>query len=68
MFIKLDLIEASNITYQFIYFSIYTVFFALIPMDYPDGSPSDGKAIIRIYRNEKVNQSTDCQNKEKSRT
>jgi hypothetical protein len=68
MFIKLDLIEASNITYQFIYFSIYTVFFALIPMDYPDGSPSDGKAIIRIYRNKEVNQSTDCQNKEKSRT
>jgi hypothetical protein len=65
MFIKLNIINASSITYQFIYFSIYTIFFALLPMDYPDGSPTDGKAIYRILRKRHVHQSTDCKKRKK---
>lgn len=42
--IKEGVLEASTFWYQFIYFSFYVVFFALFPMDYADGSPSDGKA------------------------
>jgi hypothetical protein len=58
--IKVNIIDASTITYQFIYFSIYTIFFALLPMDYPDGNPSDGKVIYHIFRKRRVHQSTDC--------
>ena len=61
MSIKLEIIEASSITYQFIYFSIYTIFFALMPMDYPNGSPSDGKALFQIYKNKKVDEPSDCE-------
>jgi hypothetical protein len=54
-------LEASLLWYQFIYFSFYFVFFALFPMDFPDGNPSDGKAFYRIIRDKKVDSTDDCQ-------
>ena len=44
-------IEAGMLTYQFTYFSMYYIFFALLPMQYPDGSYSDGKVILDFLRN-----------------
>ncbi|MED4732021.1 site-2 protease family protein [Aneurinibacillus migulanus] len=37
--------------YQFIYFSFYTVFFAALPMSYPNGGCTDGKLILDLIRN-----------------
>ncbi|MDN3595547.1 site-2 protease family protein [Zunongwangia endophytica] len=37
-------------TYQFLYFSLYYVFFALLPMSYPDGNYSDGKIIYHLLK------------------
>ncbi|MGY2132936.1 site-2 protease family protein [Hymenobacter sp. HD11105] len=44
-------LEASMLTYQFTYFSLYYIFFALLPMPYPDGNYSDGKVILNLIRN-----------------
>ncbi|OKL39717.1 DUF2188 domain-containing protein [Pontibacter flavimaris] len=44
-------LEAGMLTYQFTYFSMYYIFFALLPMPYPDGSFSDGKVILDLIRN-----------------
>ncbi|MBC5992200.1 M50 family metallopeptidase [Pontibacter cellulosilyticus] len=44
-------LEPGIITYQFTYFSLYYVFFALLPMPYPDGNQSDGKVILDLLRN-----------------
>lgn len=44
-------VEAGMLTYQFTYFSMYYIFFALLPMPYPDGSYSDGKYILDLIRN-----------------
>jgi hypothetical protein len=49
--IENDMLEATIFTYQFIYFSLYYVFFALLPMPYPDGNYSDGKIILDLLRN-----------------
>ncbi|WP_276497497.1 M50 family metallopeptidase [Pontibacter litorisediminis] len=43
-------VEAGLLTYQFTYFSMYYIFFALLPMPYPDGSYSDGKVILDLLR------------------
>jgi len=43
-------LEAGLITYQFTYFSLYYIFFALFPMPYPDGNYSDGKIIFDLLR------------------
>ena len=43
-------LEAGIFTYQFTYFSIYYIFFALLPMPYPDGNYSDGKIILDLLR------------------
>ncbi|MDN3725108.1 hypothetical protein QRD02_11995 [Aequorivita sp. SDUM287046] len=48
--IQQQLIETSIFTYQFTYFSLYYIFFALLPMPYPDGNFSDGKIILDILR------------------
>ena len=40
--------------YQFVYFSIYLVFFAIIPIEYGENNPSDGKAIYDVLRYGKV--------------
>lgn len=45
-----ELLETGIVTYQFLYFSLYYIFFALFPMPYPDGSYSDGKMIIDILK------------------
>ncbi|AKD03658.1 site-2 protease family protein [Pontibacter korlensis] len=44
-------LEEGMLTYQFTYFSMYYIFFALLPMPYPDGSYSDGKVILDLIRN-----------------
>jgi len=44
-------VEAGMLTYQFTYFSMYYIFFALLPMPYPDGTYSDGKVILDLIRN-----------------
>ncbi len=46
-------LEPNLATYQFTYFSLYYVFFALLPMEYPGGSYSDGKIILDLIRNKK---------------
>ncbi|ALI99941.1 site-2 protease family protein [Rufibacter tibetensis] len=44
-------VVAGMLTYQFTYFSMYYIFFALLPMPYPDGTYSDGKVILDLIRN-----------------
>lgn len=39
--------------YQFVYFSVYYIFFALLPIRYGKGHYSDGLAIIHILRKNK---------------
>ncbi|AHM58746.1 hypothetical protein D770_02385 [Flammeovirgaceae bacterium 311] len=46
-----NFIEPGMVTYQFTYFSMYYIFFALLPMPYPGGSYSDGKIILDLIRN-----------------
>lgn len=43
-------LDSGIITYQFMYFSLYYIFFALLPMPYPDGNYSDGKIILDLIR------------------
>ena len=43
--------KTSIFTYQFTYFSLYYIFFALLPMPYPDGNYSDGKIMLDLLRN-----------------
>lgn len=50
-FIEHNMLEPGMLTYQFTYFSLYYIFFALLPMPYPDGSYSDGKVIFDLIRN-----------------
>ncbi len=49
--IENNTLEAGMLTYQFTYFSLYYIFFALLPMPYPDGNYSDGKIILDLARN-----------------
>lgn len=44
------LLEPTILTYQFTYFSLYYIFFALLPMTYPDGTSSDGKIIVDLIK------------------
>ena len=46
-----QLMETNMFTYQFTYFSLYYIFFALLPMSYPGGNYSDGKVILNILQN-----------------
>jgi len=46
-----EVVEPGMLTYQFTYFSMYYIFFALLPMPYPDGTYSDGKVILDLIRN-----------------
>ena len=43
-------VKATVFTYQFLYFSLYYVFFSLLPMSYPDGNYSDGKIIYHLLK------------------
>ncbi|MFC7000086.1 site-2 protease family protein [Rufibacter roseus] len=49
--VEINALETGILTYQFTYFSLYYIFFALLPMPYPDGSYSDGKVILDLIRN-----------------
>lgn len=51
--IENKLLEPGMLTYQFTYFSMYYIFFALLPMPYPGGNYSDGKLILELIRNKK---------------
>lgn len=46
-------LEEGLFTYQFTYFSLYYIFFALMPIPYPDGNYSDGKIILDLIRGKK---------------
>lgn len=60
--IRIDILQASMLWYQFVYFSFYYVFFALLPMDMSDGTLSDGKAVYKLWQNKnKDDSSADCQ-------
>jgi hypothetical protein len=52
--VEKGIVEAGMLTYQFTYFSMYYIFFALLPMPYPDGSYSDGKYILDLIRNRPI--------------
>jgi len=45
-----DFLDTTIFTYQFLYFSMYYVFFALLPISYPDGNYSDGKIIYHLLK------------------
>lgn len=45
-----DILPEHQFFYQFAYFSVYYVFFALLPVQYADHHPSDGQAIVNIIR------------------
>ncbi|WP_029034731.1 M50 family metallopeptidase [Salinimicrobium terrae] len=51
--VEQQLMDTNMFTYQFTYFSLYYIFFALFPMPYPDGNYSDGKIILDLLRNRK---------------
>ncbi|PWA07048.1 hypothetical protein DCC39_16935 [Pueribacillus theae] len=40
--------------YQFVYFSIYFIFFSLLPIQYANNWASDGKAIYEVLRHGKI--------------
>ncbi len=48
--VEQQLMDTNMFTYQFTYFSLYYIFFALLPMPYPDGNYSDGKIILDLLR------------------
>ncbi|WML48131.1 hypothetical protein RCG23_23095 [Neobacillus sp. PS3-34] len=57
--ISFGVLEGSIFWYQFIYFSFYIMFFSLFPMNFSDGSPSDGKAAVLFLKNEHEDKFTD---------
>lgn len=50
MLVENGVLESGIISYQFTYFSLYYIFFALLPMAYPDGNYSDGKIILDLIK------------------
>ena len=50
LLVERGVLEEGLVIYQFTYFSLYYIFFALIPMPYPDGNYSDGKIILNLIR------------------
>lgn len=53
LLVQNEILEEGILTYQFTYFSLYYIFFAVLPMPYPDGNYSDGKIILDLLRNKK---------------
>lgn len=53
LLIEHNILETSMVTYQFTYFSLYYIFFALLPMPYPGGNHSDGKIVLDLIRHRK---------------
>jgi hypothetical protein len=50
LLVENKVLEDGMLTYQFTYFSMYYLFFALLPMIYPGGSYSDGKIILELLK------------------
>lgn len=50
LLVENETLEPNIFTYQFTYFSLYYIFFALFPMAYPDGNYSDGKIIMDLVK------------------
>ncbi|SDL35583.1 hypothetical protein SAMN04488034_103297 [Salinimicrobium catena] len=50
LLVENKVLEAGMVTYQFTYFSMYYIFFALLPMLYPGGYPSDGKIMLDLIK------------------
>lgn len=50
LIVSQEVFEPTIITHQFLYFSLYYVFFAILPMSYPDGNYSDGKIIYHLLK------------------
>ncbi|HZG70630.1 MAG TPA: hypothetical protein VEY51_03755 [Chondromyces sp.] len=53
-FIYMDIFPKHLFFYQFVYFSIYYIFYAVLPIDYGKNNPSDGKAIYEVLRYGKI--------------
>ncbi|MDQ0270913.1 hypothetical protein [Cytobacillus purgationiresistens] len=51
LLIIFNIIPETTYFYQFGYFSVYYIFFALLPIQYSDNHVSDGLAIYKILRN-----------------
>ncbi|GAB2780955.1 site-2 protease family protein [Salinimicrobium soli] len=51
LLVENKVLESGMLTYQFTYFSMYYIFFALLPMLYPGGNFSDGKIILELLKN-----------------
>jgi len=49
-FITSNMIPVTLFFYQFTYFSIYFIFFSLMPFRNDDGRPSDGMAVFDVLR------------------
>lgn len=50
-FIIQDILNPNIMLYQFVYFSVYYVFFSLFPAEYLNGNPTDGQAVLNIIFN-----------------
>lgn len=48
--IENEVLETGIPTYQFTYFSLYYIVFAMLPMPYPDGNYSDGKMVLDLIK------------------
>lgn len=53
LLIMQEVLPRSSFFYQFAYFSLYYIFFALLPFDYGENAPSDGKAILMAWKQKK---------------
>lgn len=49
-----DILKPNILLYQFVYFSVYYVFFSLFPVQFVNGCPSDGKAVVDIIFNKPI--------------
>ncbi|MGB7786736.1 MAG: DUF2188 domain-containing protein [Salinimicrobium sp.] len=50
LLVENEVMKSGMLTYQFTYFSMYYIFFALLPMIYPGGNFSDGKIILELLK------------------
>lgn len=50
LLVENEVLKTGMLTYQFTYFSMYYIFFAILPMPYPDGNYSDGKIILDLLK------------------
>ncbi|UTR13945.1 hypothetical protein MM221_15205 [Salipaludibacillus sp. LMS25] len=48
--IHIDVLPPHLFFYQFVYFSLYYVCFALLPVEFGEGNPSDGKAFYDVLK------------------